>query len=563
MAKRLGPAATLLVLALAGTASLRARADDDPPPPVPLAVVVTDAKGHLVRNLTAADFEVIEDGQKRTIASLVARSATPRVIGLWLDEFHVSPGEPSARVRESLRAFVDTYLKAEDVVFVMKPLDPQTTIAPVTSLDAARERIAGFEGRKGDYTPRSPFEQEYLSTAPAMAERQRAQIVRSGLEAMAVAMRESRDAAKALVLITEGFASEQRDRVRAMTLRSTARAAALSNIPVYVIDPSGSVEDGPFNDSWRALAAQTGGSLVRTSDLREPLTRIGSDLGAQFMLRFESSGKQDGGFHGLELKARRTGAVLRAPTGYWAPFPPAPSSATEPRLDYSRLLTPHLTGLIQPWFRMSPGSDGQTRVTFLWSPRGDRGATSVEFAALTFDGKTLHEAVVPAAGGQGAGDAETFFDVPPGPLQISMSINAAKQKWLGREVRYLDVPKLEGTRPVITAVEFIRPRSLPEFSALARRADAVPTAQRDFLRQDRLLIRVRAFAGVDPAQVTVQLLNRAGQVMLDLPALASIDGASQFELAFARYPRGEYILIVRAAGAGQPTSQLVTVRLIG
>jgi VWFA-related protein len=562
MARGMFRAAILGAIALAAGGPVRAV--DEPAASVPLAVVLTDSRGQLLRNPSPNDIEISENGVSRPIASISPRSATPRVIGIMLDEFHVSAGEPTERVRAELRHFIDAHLKSDDVVFVLKPLDSQTTIAAVSSIDALRERVATFAGRKGDYAPRTDFEREYISTSPAMAARQRAQIVRSGLEALAVAMRDSRDAAKALLVFTEGFAAEQRDRVRAMTLRSTARAASLSNIPVYVLDPSGEAPgDRPFNDTWKALTAQTGGALLSgVADLRAPLARIGADLGAQFVLRFESSGKQDGGFHGLELKPRRAGAVLRAPTGYWAPFPA--SRVPDSRTKFANLLTPHITGLVQPWFRMSPGTDGRTRVTFLWSPRPQRNPIRIEFAALTFEGATVHEAVVASATGRTAGEAEeTSFEVMPGPLQVSLAISDAGRKWLGREVRYIDVPAFDPARPVIAAVEFIRPRSLPEFTTLQAREDAVPTAAREFLRQDRLLLRVRAFAGAVPADVQVHLLNRSGHMLMDLPQLASIGGAAQFSLPLARYARGEYRLLVRATGAGQSTTQLLPLHLIG
>lgn len=556
-------AALLGAIALAAGGPLRAL--DAPPEPVPLALVATDARGHLLRKLTPADIEITEDGQSRSIASINPRVASPRIIGIMLDEFHVSAGEPTERVRVQLRQFIDASLKPDDVVFVMRPLDSQTAIAPVVSLDTLRERVAAFAGRKGDYLPRSDFEREYISTSPGMAARQRAQIVRSGLEALAVAMRDTREAPKALLVFTEGFAAEQRDRVRAMTLRSTARAAALSNIPVYVLDPSGAAPgDRPFNDTWRALAAQTGGALISgVPELREPLASIGADLGAQFVVRFQSSGKRDGGFHGLQLKPRRAGTVLRAPTGYWAPFPASRFTA-ETRTNYARLLTPHVTGLVQPWFRMSPGTEGRTRVTFLWTPRPQRTPSRVEFAALTFEGGTVHEAVVSAAGDRAADESEqTSFEVVPGPLQVSLAISDAGNKWLGRDVRYIDVPKFDPARPVIAAVEFIRPRSLPEFTALQAREDAVPTATREFVRQDRLLLRIRAFAGTDQAEVQVQLLNRSGHVLMHLPQLPAIGGAAQFALPLARYARGEYRLQVHATGAGQSTTQLLPLFLIG
>jgi hypothetical protein len=51
--------------------------------------------------------------------------------------------------------------------------------------------------------------------------------------------------------------------------------------------------------------------------------------------------------------------------------------------------------------------------------------------------------------------------------------------------------------------------------------------------------------------------------MLVLPSLPAVGGAAQFELPFARYPRGEYHLEVKATSGGATVAQLLPVRLIG
>jgi len=150
---------------------------------------------------------------------------------------------------------------------------------------------------------------------------------------------------------------------------------------------------------------------------------------------------------------------------------------------------------------------------------------------------------------------------PPGPLQISMKIGAAKL--LDTDVRYVDVPRLDSDRPHIAAVEFVRPRSLPEFRAMQTEARVLPTEVREFLRSDRLLVRVRAFAATDPVDVQVTLLNRLGQALMRLPRLQPVEGAAQFELPFARYPRGEYALEIRATAGRERVTQLVAIRVIG
>lgn len=555
----------LLAVTTAGLAPLRA-SPDAPEPTVRLSVVVTGGRGQPVRALIPADLEITEDGQKKRVASVAPRDAAPRTIGLLLDDYHVSPGANSLRARDAVLAFLEQHVRPSDSVFVMKPLDPHPAISP-SSVEAVRQRVLEFTGRKGNFTPATAFEAEYMSATPPAAQRQRAQVVRAALEALTMAMRDPIDAPKALVLVTEGFSTDDRSRTRTTTMLAIARTAALSHIPVYVVDPAASHQDqSPFNDSWRAVTSQTGGALFTGgADTQQSLSRVAADLAAQYVVSFESSGKQDGAFHGVQVRLTRPGVSIRAASGYWAPFAPLPAVA--PRVNYAALLTPHVTGLIHPWFRMSPGVDGKTRVTFLWASRrtgGERTPASVRFAAITFEGNRLHDApVAPAALISGDDTTRTSFEAPPGPLQVSMAVTDAAGRVLDTEVRYIDVPALESTKPVIAAVEFIRPRSLPEFTAMKADPGALPTDVRDFMRQDRLLIRVRAYARSAAAKVSVRLLNRPGQVLLELPQLDPIDGAAQFELPFARYPRGEYRLEIRASAGEESLAQLVTIRVIG
>lgn len=563
MARRL---AICLLLSVLGAADVRTSGE---PGGATLHLVALDGSGRSIRNLSAADIEIREKGQARRISSLTFRSGAARQIALFLDEYHVSPGEHTERVKRAARAFADTHVRGTDSLFVMRPLDSQQSITPVPSLDVARERISLFGGRKGDYAPSGAFEREYLSSAPAAVARERRQIVRSAIQALATAMREPAASAKALVVISEGFSADERGRMRGTTtLRTIARVARLSDIPIYVIDPSsGAQQPTPFDDTWQNVALQTGGAILEgTNDANASFARVAADLDAQYLIRFEPSGTEDGAFHGLDVKVRRPGSSVRAPAGYWAPFPPSAIASIAPRVDYAKLLTPHFSGLIQPWFRMAPGPNGTTRVTFLWTHRPPAGGRAhvVTFQALTFEGDVVHDANVHSRRTVPAGGiSRTEFDVPPGPLQIAMGISTEAAALLAKDVRYIDVPKLDPGKPVITGIEFVRPRSLPEFNALRADPGAVPTDVRDFVRQDRLLVRVRAYAGQTQPEIEVRLLNRRGDILLQLPLVSHIDGAAQFDLPFARFPKADYRIEVRATGAGTRVSQIMTLRVIG
>jgi VWFA-related protein len=540
---------------------------ETPKPLVSVPLFVTDARGQSIPNLALPEIEVAEGGTPQKIASVAFRGGSARRVAIFLDEYHVSPGASTDRVRASLGGFVQRHLRPDDAVIVMKPLDSQIELAPAPSLDTVHRAVAEFDGRRGIYEPKGAFEAQHMSVAPSSAAVQRAQVVKSGLEALATAIRDEGESAKALIVVTEGFRPSDRNRMRTATLRTIARAARLANVPVYIVDPSpDKTTETPLNDGWRAVSEQTGGILFPAgNDLDAAFSRIGADLTAHYLVEFQAGAGEDGGFHGIEVRVKRRGVQVRAPSGYWAPFGPSRFPPVKAGRAYANLLTPHVSGLIQSWFRMTPVQNGNTRVTFSWMPRAGRkiAPERVEFSAITFEGVTIHSfAVAPLRSAAGGQPAETSFEAPPGPLQISMAIDGGDRR-LDTEVRYIDVPRLDAIRPHIAAVEFVRPRSLPEFRAMQSDPSVMPTEVRDFQRQDRLLVRVRAFAAAGTPEVDVRLLNRAGQRLMDLQKLPAVDGAAQFELPFASYPKGEYRLLIRAVSGGEGVTQVLPVRVIG
>jgi hypothetical protein len=292
-------------------------------------------------------------------------------------------------------------------------------------------------------------------------------------------------------------------------------------------------------------------------------SRIAADLNARYVLKFDPSAREDGGFHGIEVRVKRKGAIVRAPTGYWAPF--ATTRFARPLINRSEYLrTPHSSGLIHPWLRMEPGPSGRTRITFAWTPRpaGARAAL-VNLEAISFEGDKLHTASVPAVGSSLAdAPAEVSFDAPPGPIQLAMQVQGGKDALLATDIQYLDVLRFDTRQPVIAAIEFLRPSSPAAFDAMLSDPFVMPIEGRDFNKYDRLLLRVRAFSGQQPANVTVRLLDRSRAELLRLPVLASIGGASQFDLPLTPHARGEYYLDVRATSGGLETDRLLAIRLI-
>src|SRR5207237_6859741 len=96
------------------------------------------------------------------------------LFAIFIDEYHLTPGEGVFRARQWLARFVEERLGPRDLLTIAKPLDSLVDLRLTHDRQALQTAIERFDGRKGDYTPRSPFERNYIAAAPA-----RLEIVRS------------------------------------------------------------------------------------------------------------------------------------------------------------------------------------------------------------------------------------------------------------------------------------------------------------------------------------------------------------------------------------------------
>src|SRR5207342_629953 len=198
--------------------------------------------------------------------------------------------------------------------------------------------------------------------------------------------------------------------------------------------------------------------------------------------------------------------VVRVCMGYWTASPDEAmraaliAKANEHKVVVPLEPAPHASTLIRPWFGMGRGEAGKTRVTFVWEPAahvpGDRVRRTVsklEFQARSADGTVLFRGPVaptgPAAVDEPAATpARAVFDMPPGRLRLSMSIQDAASTVLDEDVREMSIRDLKGEVAVGTP-EILRARNAREFHAIDGQAAAVPVASREFSRTERLLIR--------------------------------------------------------------------------
>jgi VWFA-related protein len=585
--------------------------------------IASDARGRPVENLGPADFELTENGVPHTIDAVrftkIDRGSTSdaemppirsefdeqeqagvdgtRLVAILLDEYHVSAGASTERVRDRLSRFVDRDLGPRDLVAVMKPLDSLLTIRLTRDREAVRHAIATFQGRRGEYDARNAFEQNFIAGTPARIEQVRTQVATSALNALVVHLGRLNEGRKSVVLVSEGLAGPARRRglETLPTVDAVIRSANRYNVSIYPVDPQAPRAAGDGDppgagaaglDTLRALADRTDGqAIVDAANLEGGLLQVVLDSSAYYLLTYQSAHAADGKFREVQVRVKRPGVRVRARKGYWAPWPDeafvaemlargtAPAAPAIPAgFDVPRRISP----LIRPWFGVSRGDAGKVRVTFVWEPIARvpgagaraRAPSRVVLKVLAADGTEAFEGSILPASGSGVGNqpdsasARAVFDVPPGRMRMVMSIQDATAEPIDSDVRDVSVRDLKGPVALGTA-EVLRTRNAREFRTFDADPGAAPVASREFSRTERLIVRVPAYAPGGAPRVAARLLSRMGQAMRDLPVESprAPGGMFQIDVLLAGLAPGEYYIELTASSPAGEAKDLLGFRV--
>ena len=570
---------------------------------VRIDAVVTDRNGKPILNLAPSEFEVVENGVLQRLNAVelhrssssgaalapiesvegeerAARQPGTRVFAFLLDEFHVTRGPTSDRVRDSLLQFIEAQVRASDLIAVLKPLDPVTEIRFTRDRDAVREAIRNFSGRKGEYEARTEFEQKYIGRAPAAVQAARAQIVLSGLRALTARLGELGAGRSAIVLVSEGFTRPvdgSRER-RVPDVQGLVRAASRSNVAMYTFDPAG---PGPAAEADRSvtflqtIAEQTGGQAVMdAADLSGGLARVSRDLDGYYLLSYTSSHAGDGRFYDVQVRAKRAGAQVRTRTGYWAPVRSALLSADRRPSVPARVV--RKSALIDTWLGLTVSPDGLQHVTFTWVPAELKGRqraavrqpSVVALKATTAEGAVLFEGEISAAQeGIVAAVREdaAFFEAQAGRIQLDLSIFAADGSQIDQAAHDVDVPNVNRADPLILPPQVFSSSSAREFRQISGDVAAAPIPAREFRRTERLLVRVPTHSSSGAAvSIAARLMNRSGQVLREIkPMPRRSDGLSQFDLPLSWLAPGEYSIELNASNTAGTAREIIRIRVSG
>ena len=378
-------------------------------------------------------------------------------------------------------------------------------------------------------------------------------------------------------------------------IRSVYELANRYNTAIYAVDPRGLAPfefdlstQGAANvsltkdramldntmDTLRILADETDGrAILNSNDLDKGLRQIVTDTSAYYLLGYTSTLSQpDGKFHRINVRLKRPGLQVRARPGYLAlsaaeaeratgllkkPGPPA--AVTEA---LGTLAVSTRRSLIRSWIGMSPGADGKTRISFLWNPTpptpGLRTVPEPPARVSLIAGGANSDLYYR---GKSLAPGRVDFEVPPGPVDLEIAVEDAKAEVLDRETRKIIVPSM-GLGLTLSTPQVFRGRTLPEWQKLAADPAAVPVIEREFRRNDRLLLRVGAqSAGGTPA-LTARMLNRDGGEMSVLPVTpAGFGDLSHIDVPLAALPPGDFLIEVTAKDGAEQESTLVALRV--
>ncbi|HKY23044.1 MAG TPA: VWA domain-containing protein [Vicinamibacterales bacterium] len=324
-------------------------------------------------------------------------------------------------------------------------------------------------------------------------------------------------------------------------------------------------------DTLRVLADETDGrAIVNTNDMDKGLRQIIRDSSAYYLLGYTSTlGQPDGKFHKINVRIKRPGLQVRARPGYLAlnaaeaerataVRKPGPPAAVTQAL--GTLAVSSRRSLIRSWIGMSPGANGKTKITFLWSPTpAAPGMRAEPPSRVSLMAGGVNSDLYYRGASLAPGRVE--FEVPPGPVDLEISVEGANKDVLDREMRKLSVPSL-GLGLTMSTPEVFRGRTLPEWQKISADPAAVPAIEREFRRTERLLLRVGAQSSNGTPTITARMLNRDGVEMVPLPVTdAGFGGLSHVDAPLAALPVGDYLIEVTAKDGAEQTTTLVAIRV--
>ena len=423
-------------------------------------VTVTGKGDKPVADLTMADFEVTEDGVPQKVeqlqfvrltgqretgdeTSLEIRSQAQaeaeaarddvRVFAIFLDDYHIDRApEITIPLRRGLSAFINQ-LWPSDLVAMMEPLTTLSALEFTRSKPKLLRWVNTFEGRQGELFPiKSVMEEAQWMRGDVR--RTRAEVTLSALAALTMKLGGLKEGRKTIIFVSQGPPTFMGSRGGNLQdrMREIIQFANRGNVTINVVDPVGLGSEPRLGDrgTLYQLAGDTAGrTVMNTNDISIGLGRTLDDSSAYYVLGYTPTRTEDDGkYHKISVKVKRSGTDVVARPGYWAPSSKELDAAAAAS---AKVLEPRVAVALdsladqQPgkraadvWMGVSRTDDGKPQLTVTWEPADPPAPQpakeiDVEFAVRGAPVSAAVRKVAPAKSGTTEG-ARAMFALEPG-----------------------------------------------------------------------------------------------------------------------------------------------------
>jgi VWFA-related protein len=270
-------------------------------------------------NLTAKDFQLLDNGQPRQITNFWQESDLPLTVALVADVSGSQAGYIRSH-REAAAGFLKQVIGARDRAMVVEVAQKSWLISGLTNsgaeLAAAVERIGTPEGRQspllGPACRNESFPHSCGGTALWHG------LYYTARELKAITGR------KAIIVLSDGLDTGSDIRLNDLIEMAQSAGTVVYSIkyasPMRFLSISGAIAQAVSRGLER-LSRETGGLTFPNPGRRtsEVFSKIEADLRNLYVLGFSPpAGTQDGAFHKLEVRTVREDLKVRSRSGYWA-----------------------------------------------------------------------------------------------------------------------------------------------------------------------------------------------------------------------------------------------------
>ena len=267
---------------------------------VTIQASVRDARGRLIGDLKAADFEVRDNGQLRPILSLRSDRDSPISLAILVDmSGSMRIGPKISMARQAYKSVLSQLREGQDEAALFTfDAELHQRQGFTHALASLQEGLAEFE----------PFGTTSLYDATAATARQ-------------LAARSTTN--RAIIVLTDGT-----DTSSAMTAAEVSGLASSIDVPVYVVATVPSVDQRQMMESegrpgadgadLRDLAYWTGGQFVFASSFGETVvaaSTLVAELRQKYLLAIEAASDHE--WRRLDVRVRRPASVVKARAGYF------------------------------------------------------------------------------------------------------------------------------------------------------------------------------------------------------------------------------------------------------